>query len=1188
MEKIFKRITAVLLALTLLFTGISFNEFSSNVKAAFDANDAVGINSGSAGGSDWNTSMNSKDENGKNWRVPVGYSSWEGTALRASDKSYAYRIKSGSGGINVEKGKEYNGELPESNGNKQDKGDYTWFKTSKTNSEGNISVRINDCRIRTKDANSRLVWKHFDMVCTITGINKIGEDEGYIGIGDYLMDLKYIHLKSVRIRYDFYEAGTSNAINIKTNVTLRDIDNEQFIAMRRTNIKGVYVDANTDLKWYYDAENTRDFYVGPERDSSQNDAKTAIGFLINGSSLYYTFGRYEKTGSDISKIWKIQFVGGGNTMIGFEPDDPIKKVSDDSHYKNQEEKQVTTNHLKNIYEQYEYEVEQDIPTKLSENQYYSSFELHDDVDTCLKIDDVKVYRGTNNKNDATDWFNISTANNHVSAIIKDANKSDLYSKGDVYRMIITVHIAASDGWDKMTEEEKEVVEKQWSDHGHYTATSTKMTISNKAYSYVDGKNRFTNDVYTIVNVFPKPVKDVSDDSLYGDKPEIKVTTNHLRNVMEHFKYTVEQSIPEVEKEDEALMSTFVLSDQIDTCLKISDVKMYANDTTDVTDWFDIVIENNKIVATMKQPTEPKVYDYTKYSMSIDTVLDGVQDWDNMTDEIKTALEKKWKDHGHYTETETNLVFENQAERIINSDVRITNKVKTIVELSTNDKGNEHPGLAITKDVNRYEHQVGDTIKYTVKVWNTNKEADTAGFVIKDTSLPDTVELNFDSVKVEGVEQSNYTLTKSGNGWILRSKGNYALPYGETIVITYEAKALREGNGTLVDNVASATAIGIPEKTAEAQVYINSPKVDVVKTTPSRKHKVGDTVGYEVTLTNRNPGTFMRDIVMKDVVTTKGLKIKEGTVAVIVGGKDITSTLDIVYSDDGTGFDIKSSLNLKNGTIPCIDKAPYKDMVNWCDKIKVTYEATITDEAADLSHLDNTFSAPATPNTNGDIIKDDPDIPSGGGSDDEQVNMKQPQLEITKESDKQVYKVGETGKYKLVVKQLKEELTAKNVVVADRFEQPEGLQINKDSVRVFLNNKEITTDTAITTDNVSFKVETHKNLTDEDKLLIVYDVVFTKEGEFTNKAVASSDNTPDASDDNKVTVTDKTPTTKETVTTVTKTPTPNSPDTPAQTYNPPQTGRNAINVMLVLAMLTLLSGMITVCLYKKEANEVENK
>lgn len=1182
MEKIFKRITAVLLALTLLVTGISFNSFSLKVKAAFDPSDAVSISKKNSG-ANWNASMNSEDADGNRWLIPTGYSSWEGTALRASDKSYAYRMKSGSS-INIEKGKEYNGELPESNGNKQDKGDYTWFKTSTTNSEGNIAIRINDCRIRTKDANNRLVWKHFDMVCTITGIDKIGNDEGYIGIGDYLMDLKYIHLKSVRIRYDFYEVGTNKSVAVTTNVTLRDIDNEQFIAIRRANIKGTYVDTNTDLKWYYDMENTRDFYVGPKRDSNQNDAKTAIGFLIDTSSLYYTFGRYEKAGSDISKIWKIQFVGGGNTMIGFEPDDPVKKVSDDSVYKNQAEKQVTTNHLKNIYEQYKYEVEQDIPTGLSENQYYSTFELHDDIDTCLKIDDVKVYRGTSNKNDVTDWFNISTANNHVSAIIKDGNKGNLYSKGDIYRMIITVHIAASDDWDKMTEEQKEAVEQQWSEHGHYTATSTKMTLSNKAYSVVDGKNRFTNDVYTIVNVFPKPVKDVTDDSLHEDKPEIKVTTNHLRNVMEHFKYTVEQSIPEVEKEDDALMSTFILSDQIDSCLKINDVKMYANDTTDVTDWFDIVIENNKIVATMKQPTEPKTYDYKKYSMVIDTVLDGAQDWDNMTDEIKAALEKKWKDHGHYTETETNLVFENQAERIINSDVRVTNTVKTIVELSTNNEDPKKPGLAITKDVNRYEHQVGDIIKYTVKVWNTNKEADTAGFIIKDITLPDTVELNFDSVKVEGIEQENYTLTKSGNGWILRSKGNYALPYGKTIVITYEAKALREGNGSLVDNTASATAIGIPEKKDVAQVYINSPKTDVVKTTPDRKHKVGDTVGYEVTLTNRNPGTFMRDIVMKDIVTTKGLKIKEGTVAVVVAGKDITSTLDIVYSDDGTNFEIKSPLNLKNGTIPCLDKATYKDMSNWCDKIKVTYEATITDEAADLSHLDNTFSAPATPNTNGDVIKDDPDIPSGGGSDDEQVNMKQPQLEITKASDKQVYKIGETGIYKLVIKQTKEDLTAKNVVVTDKFEQTEGLQINKESIKVFLNDKEITADTTITADDVSFKIETHKNVTDEDKLVITYNVVFTKEGEFTNKAIASSDNTPDASDDNKVTVTDKTPTIKETSTTVTKTPEPNNPGNPPQSYNPPQTGQSAFNMVLVLALLTLLSGIVTILLYKKNLKE----
>lgn len=87
--------------------------------------------------------------------------------------------------------------------------------------------------------------------------------------------------------------------------------------------------------------------------------------------------------------------------------------------------------------------------------------------------------------------------------------------------------------------------------------------------------------------------------------------------------------------------------------------------------------------------------------------------------------------------------------------------------------------------------------------------------------------------------------------------------------------------------------------------------------------------------------------------------------------------------------------MNNSDIPCIGISPYKEMTNWTDKMIVTYEATITDEATLSTDLKNTFSVPATKNTNGDLIKDDELIPSGGGQDDADVKMKTPTLEITK-------------------------------------------------------------------------------------------------------------------------------------------------------------------------------------------------
>ena len=451
---------------------------------------------------------------------------------------------------------------------------------------------------------------------------------------------------------------------------------------------------------------------------------------------------------------------------------------------------------------------------------------------------------------------------------------------------------------------------------------------------------------------------------------------------------------------------------------------------------------------------------------------------------------------------------------------ITNRPETEIHLSTTT--DQTPGLNIVKSVNRYEHQVNDIIHYTVKVSNTNEEADTAYFVIRDASLPDSVAFDFSSVKVSGIDAENYTIEQVGNGWVLKSKGDYALPFGKTITIEYDAKALTASNGTLIDNTATTIAAGIPEKKDAKQVYVNSPKIDVEKTAPSSKYKVGDSVGYKVVITNRNPGTFMRDLLLKDEVQSKGLEIKEGSVAVLVAGKDVTSNLDITYAEDGSGFSIQTPYNMNNSDIPCIGISPYKEMTNWTDKMIVTYEATITDEAALSTDLKNTFSVPATKNTNGDLIKDDELIPSGGGQDDADVKMKAPALEITKKSNKTQYNVGENGTYELIVKQTKENLTAKNVVVTDTFVQQEGVKYDTSSLKVLLNKEDITQECKINVEGNQFKIETGKDLTDEDKLVIDYQVNFEKEGQYTNTAVSKADNTNEDQANNVVEVKEITP------------------------------------------------------------------
>lgn len=95
-----------------------------------------------------------------------------------------------------------------------------------------------------------------------------------------------------------------------------------------------------------------------------------------------------------------------------------------------------------------------------------------------------------------------------------------------------------------------------------------------------------------------------------------------------------------------------------------------------------------------------------------------------------------------------------------------------------------------------------------------------------------------------------------------------------------------------------------------QVYINSPKNNVIKSAPVQLYKKGDHVTYQAVITNPNPGTFMRNLEIQDELQAEGIKIIPGTVAVISGGKNIASECKITFDPSGRSYEIITPLALK--------------------------------------------------------------------------------------------------------------------------------------------------------------------------------------------------------------------------------------------------------------------------------------
>ena len=1023
------------------------------------------------------------------------YSSFDDSKAIIVEASYGFRLyKTKNSKFTVEEGKSckyptsYNGlDL-----NIQDfQKEYLWFKTSE-NSVDKIKVKVSNMQIyQCNDDGSNGHWVKVDMVRTVTGIEKYKGQDGYIALGENLTNTVYVGLKEVKTTSTFYKAGTNTKVSLKSNVTLKDIDSKQYIGVKANKVDGQYVSSNTKLS-YKEDNGTYIYYADYDDDYDSQDF-TCAAFTFQGDSFEYTFGRNlaEPTRRD-------QFVGSGQNMTRFKTVPPTKTVTDNN------ETQVTSNTVEHFGQDWTYNVEQVIPAGIPEAHRYSKFAFEDQIESCMKINSVKVVASKmESTKDATSWFDIKTDGNKVTATLKDPKGNDSFYKYGIYTLKINVSLNIPEN---ASEEQMAALKEQWKQHGHLNETENIVTEENSAKTNIDGVIKNSNNVTTKIE---GPEKTVSDAD------ETNVKKNTVRSLADDWTYSVTQKIAKNANEK---YTSFAFKDSIEQCMKINSVKIKADNGNDVTGWFDISTVGNEVKASLKDPgSNDEFYKNNSYTMEINVKMDVPE---NATEEQLKSLRDRWKEHGHYTEDQKIVKEYNTAYVEVNGQNVITNKPETEVQLSTNEKN--EPGLAIKKSVNRYEHQVNDVVHYTVKASNTNEKADTAYFIIKDTSLPDSMAFDFSSVKVSGIDEKDYTIEQSGNGWILKSKGDYALPYGKTITVEYDAKALVASNGTVVDNTAITTAAGIPEMKDQQQVYINSPKLQVIKKAPGTKYKVGDTVGYNVTITNINAGTFMRDIVLKDLVKTEGLEIKEGSVAVLVGGKNVTSNLDISYENDGTGFTIKTPYNLKNSDIPCIGNTPYKDMDHWTDKIVVTYDATITDKAALATDLENVFTAPATPNTNGDTIKDDDTIPSGGGEDTEDIKMKAPALEITKKSNKSQYAIGEVATYTLTVKQTKENLTANNVVITDKFAQEDGMTYDADSMEVKLNKEDITKDCKITVEGNNFKIETGKNISDEDKLEVSYKVSFSKTGEYTNTAVSTSDNTNEDQATNVIEVTNVTP------------------------------------------------------------------
>lgn len=458
-------------------------------------------------------------------------------------------------------------------------------------------------------------------------------------------------------------------------------------------------------------------------------------------------------------------------------------------------------------------------------------------------------------------------------------------------------------------------------------------------------------------------------------------------------------------------------------------------------------------------------------------------------------------------------FNNQGYSIVNGK---KSSVKT-VEVSA-----KEPKLSIQKTAEKNEWRVGEDVTYNIVVNQTVSGAAAKNVVISDVSLPDGLALSSasDAVTVDypktwtdisgAKHQTGISTAKTGNGFTVTLDRLYA---NAPVTLRVKCTATEPVNGKEVVN--SAWAKGDNVKTpveARAKVYINSPGVHIDKECDKEYAKPGDMISYTLSVDNNTIGTLARNVVITDTIETDGLKLQKNSIVLM--DKDGNPIEDANITVKGNSFCIETGRKMicPDGNYQILDKEKGDS-----DGGKLNPEGIIKEEAFTVE-----YQASATKKIEeGGVLDNKATVTCDEGTKDEdeaEVPVNGAVLDIRKMSNKSIYQVGETGHYKLTIRETRESLTAQAVTVTDAF-AAEGMTIDESSIKAELNGEAFEPESVVLNDTRNgFTVTTGKDLTDSDKLIISYDVSFdavTPGESYVNTATAKGKNTKEVKDRNEI-------------------------------------------------------------------------
>ena len=436
-----------------------------------------------------------------------------------------------------------------------------------------------------------------------------------------------------------------------------------------------------------------------------------------------------------------------------------------------------------------------------------------------------------------------------------------------------------------------------------------------------------------------------------------------------------------------------------------------------------------------------------------------------------------------------------------------------------------PRLKIEKKADSGDYEVGDNVSYTINVVNTHKGTIARNLVYTDELKTKGVQILTGTIALydtEGYElreggtlagEVDYKKQAKTDGFTLTTRkhlvvdGNYDkydLAQGknpetqnawnpsyvntkkETLMsIKYDMKITDKAlAGKDILNVATAVSDEALKVTTDETVKPKGPEPTPEKSVDRTNPAVGEDVTFTLRFTNNNAGTVAKDVKIKDFMNESNMvKIREDSLKVTLDNKDITKDCKITYNDSKDGFEIETGKDLAQS-----------------QAIVVSYKAEVLLAAAGKD-LVNTTGVNCTNNPEWKYAEApfSPEDPT-------------PELKIEKKSDKINYSVGDTGHYTVKVTQTADNATARNVVIEDAFDNEKAILDTKTIKLTDSKGKDITKEVSIAGTPSGYKIETGKNLAQNEFFTVTYDVLFTDQTlggeEVTNVAKTHADNVPE--------------------------------------------------------------------------------